>query len=169
MTEYRDADPADAGALGTMARLIFEQTFAAEYEPAAFAAYCDEAFGPALRRDLADPAVAYRLAVEGAAIVGYAKYSPLMLPAPDPAPGAAELRQLYVRRDRHGSGVAAALMDWTIAQARGDRASELYLAVFDYNARARAFYARYGFVEVGEFDFRLGDRVDRDRIWRLEL
>jgi RimJ/RimL family protein N-acetyltransferase len=61
--------------------------------------------------------------------------------------------------------VAVALMDWTLDAARAMGAPEIYLAVFEYNHRARAFYTRYGFVEIGTFDFRVGTRVDCDRIW----
>ena len=32
----------------------------------------------------------------------------------------------------------------------------LWLGVWEHNARARAFYARWGFVEVGEMRFLLG-------------
>ncbi len=166
----RDATPADGAELNAMARTIFAQTFAPEYEPVAFEAYLDRAFGPeGLLRDLADPTITYRIAIEDGAIVGYSKLSGLTLPATDPAPGAVELRQLYVRRDRHGAGIAQRLMDWTLTRARTDGAPEIYLAVFDFNHRACAFYARYGFVDVGEFDFSIGDRTDRDRIWRLKL
>lgn len=169
MITYRDATPADAPALAAMARTIFTQTFAEHYDPAAFATYCDNAFGPVLARHLADPAVAYRLAIEGDEIVGYAKATPLWVPAEGAQPGAVELGQLYVRQDRHGAGIAQALMDWTLERARTMGAPEIFLAVFDFNHRAKAFYARYGFVEVGGFDFTIGDRTEYDRIWRLQL
>ncbi|WP_425228035.1 N-acetyltransferase family protein [Sphingomonas sp.] len=170
MIAYRDATPADGAALNAMATLAFRQTFAAEYERADLEEYIGRAYGPAgLLADLADPAVRFRLALSGEAIVGYAKLSPLALPLDDAEPGATELRQLYLLRDRHGSGIAATLMDWTIAEARAAGAPALYLAVFDFNHRAKAFYARYGFVDVGCVPFRLGERVDMDRVWRLSL
>ena len=170
MIVYRDAIAADGPALNAMAEQSFRETFGAEYEPQDLAAYIAQAYGPdGLRADLRDPAIRFHVALSDGAIVGYAKLSPLTLPAPDAEPGAAELRQLYVMRTQHGTGIAAALMEWTIAAARADRAPALYLAVFAFNHRARAFYARYGFRHVGEMDFRVGSRVDRDQIWRLAL
>ena len=59
-------------------------------------------------------------------------------------------------------------MDWGIAWAR-ERASILYLSVFVENDRAQAFYRRYGFVDVGRNAFRVGNHVDEDRIFRLDL
>ena len=90
----------------------------------------------------------------------------LIAPAPAPQPGAMELRQLYVLRPWHGRGVAEELMKWAIDTARAEGAPEIYLTVFDHNMRAKRFYTRHGFSEVGHCTFRLGDRVDDDRVWR---
>ena len=35
--------------------------------------------------------------------------------------------------------------------------------------RARRFYERYGFEEIGRYDFRVGETIDDDRIMRLRL
>jgi diamine N-acetyltransferase len=43
------------------------------------------------------------------------------------------------------------------------------LTVFDHNLRAKRFYTRHGFSEVGHCTFRLGDRVDDDRVWRKTM
>jgi len=50
-----------------------------------------------------------------------------------------------------------------------DGAPELYLTVFDHNERAKRFYTRHGFVDVGQCTFRIGDRIDDDRVWRRRL
>lgn len=60
-------------------------------------------------------------------------------------------------------------MDWTIATARARGASELILSVYVDNHRAKAFYTRYGFVDIGRYDFPVGDTIDEDRIMRLSL
>jgi GNAT superfamily N-acetyltransferase len=62
-----------------------------------------------------------------------------------------ELEQLFVERAARGTGVAAMLMD------RGERELRLaghrraWLAVVAGNARARAFYARRGWRDMGPF------------------
>ncbi|WP_317698808.1 GNAT family N-acetyltransferase [Aeromicrobium sp. REDSEA-S32_B7] len=102
--------------------------------------------------------------------LGYTKLGPIDfdLPEGQPAEGATELHQLYVAAEAKGTGVAAALMQWGIDWAR-QRASILYLSVFTENPRAQAFYRRYGFVDVGRNAFRVGNHIDEDRIWRLDL
>ena len=45
----------------------------------------------------------------------------------------------------------------------------MYLSVWENNARAQAFYRRYGFEHVGEHKFMVGNTADRDFIWRFDL
>jgi diamine N-acetyltransferase len=171
MIAYTAAEPAIREPLRAMARRSFAETFSRHYAPEPFSAFLDGAYGPGgtMSRDLEDPAVRWRVAVHGAEPIGYAKLTPLRAPAAAPAPGALELQQIYVLSDWHGTGVAARLMEWALQTAARDRAPEVYLTVFDHNERAKAFYRRYGFADVGGCTFTLGQRVDEDRIWRIRL
>jgi ribosomal protein S18 acetylase RimI-like enzyme len=72
-----------------------------------------------------------------------------------------ELSKVYVMPERHGAGVAAALMDATVAAARASGAVGMWLGVNDQNVRANRFYEKSGFAVVGMKKFRLGD-VDED-------
>ena len=154
-----------------VARRIFTATFAERYDNAAFERFCDEVYRPggSMSRDFENPEVRWRVAALSGEPIGYAKLTPLRAPAPDPAPGSMELQQLYVLPEWHGRGIAAELMEWALKIARAEGAPEIYLTVFDHNARAKRFYARYGFGEVGRCTFQLGDRIDDDRIWRARL
>lgn len=166
---YRDAAPTDGPALAAMAAASFTETFGHLYADADLAAFLDRTFGErGLPAQIGDPAYRIRLAVDGAAIVGFAKIGPVVFPGDWPA-DAIELHQLYVLSGHHGSGVGPALFDWTVAAARADGARAMLLSVWVDNARARAFYARRGFVEVGSYVFRVGDHEDDDRILRLAL
>ncbi len=171
MIAYRDARPEDGPALDAMAREIWIATFGHSAPPADIAAYVGHAYGPdgALLRDLADPAVHFHLAVEGDRIVGYAKLTQPWLVEAATLENALQLSQLYVAADHHGRGVAHALMDWTIAEARSRGAPALFLTVWENNPRARRFYDRYGFVHVGDYAFHTGTQVDRDEVMRLML
>lgn len=79
------------------------------------------------------------------------------------------LRQLYLDAAARGTGLAARLMDHVLAEARARAVDNLYLTVWVNNHRARRFYGRYGFVEVGRYAFRVGGTVDDDRILKLAL
>jgi diamine N-acetyltransferase len=160
-----------ASALGLMARQAFSDAFAHLYDPVPFMQFLEEAYGPSgkMERDLADPSIRWRVAAIDGQPIGYAKVSPLLAAAPAPQPGAMELQQIYVLRLWHGRGVADELMNWAIYTARTERAPEIYLTVFDHNIRAKRFYTRHGFSEVGLCTFQLGDRVDDDRVWRKPL
>lgn len=172
MTRVTAARETDAEALSRFAEASFVDTFGHIYDPADLAAFLSSWNPPdRIRAQIADPD--WTIATVGderGMILGFVKLGPIDfdLPAGQPSAGATELHQLYVAAAAKGTGVAAALMEWGIAWARA-RASILYLSVFTENPRAQAFYRRYGFVDVGRNAFRVGNHVDEDRIWRLDL
>ena len=164
---YVEPDAALFARLLPVARRIFTDTFARNFDEAEFQKFCDHVYAPEgpMARDFAAPDVRWHVATYAGEPIGYAKLTPLRAPFAEAAPGAMEFQQLYVLAEWHGTGVADRLIDWGIAQARESGAPELYLTVFDHNQRAKRFYARHGFSEVGNCTFQLGDRIDNDRIW----
>jgi GNAT superfamily N-acetyltransferase len=154
-----------------VARRIFTDTFGRLYDPEDFERFCDGVYRPdgTMSRDFSDPRVLWRVAIVQGEPIGYAKLTPLRAPVSQPRAGAMELQQIYVLSDWHGSGVAARLMEWGLAAARAQGAPDIYLTVFDHNERAKRFYVRYGFEEVGRCTFQLGEHIDDDRIWRARL
>jgi len=173
MTIVDIAAPADADALSAFAEASFVATFGHIYDPADLAIFLAGWNPPhRLAAQIADPDWTLALVRDagGSGILGFIKLGPLDfdLPAGQPAEDATELHQLYVGETAKGTGVAAALIEWGIAWAR-ERASILYLSVFGENRRAQAFYRRYGFADVGRNAFRVGNHIDEDRIWRLDL
>jgi GNAT superfamily N-acetyltransferase len=170
MTEYFTPHLDQAEALSAMASQAFVESFGHLYNERDLATFLAAAYGAeGIVKDLADAAYSFRAASEDGRIVGYAKVGPLGVPAPRPLPGAIELKQIYVLAPWHGAGIARELMDWAIATARDRGAPELYLSVFDHNHRAKRFYARYGFEDVGGCIFRVGEQLDEDRMWRRAL
>lgn len=110
---YRPPTSADFAALRSMARTAFSDTFARLYQPEPFRVFLDRSYaaGGTMDNDLRNGTVHWMLAVNGSEPVGYAKLTPLRAPAPDPAPRAVELQQLYVSREWQGKGVAPHLME----------------------------------------------------------
>ena len=90
---------------------------------------------------------------------------------PDAISGSAplELKRLYVARAWHGRRVAQALMDAAIQAALARGAQTLWLGVWERNPRAVAFYAKCGFVRVGEHTFMLGSDAQTDWLFARSL
>jgi ribosomal protein S18 acetylase RimI-like enzyme len=163
---YRDATRADAAAIAEFASRTFCDTFAHLYPPEDLSAFLAKKYGEEIQaRELAT--ARYRLALQDGAIVGYCMMGGLDIEVD--APNALELHRLYVDGHVKGAGVAKELMRDCLAWARAKGATELYLSVWEDNARAQAFYKRQGFEHVGEHKFMVGNTADRDFIWRLTL
>lgn len=165
---HRTATAADAAALANLGRRSFTETFGHLYHPDDLAAFLSTHTEEGWHGELSDPDKAVRVAEEEGAMIAYAKLGPPSLPF-EPQGKPIELRQFYVLKPWHGTGVAAALMDWVLAEARARGADELYLSVFTDNHRARRFYERYGFAFVQTYAFMVGNHEDEDHILRLDL
>lgn len=166
-------DAAVAAELSQFSVAAFVATFGHIYAPEDLALFLAQWNTPAIVADhIADPdhAIALVRAASGA-IAGYAKLGPVDLPLPDghSADDAIELHQLYLAESAKGSGIADTLMRWSIAEARARGHGVYYLSVFTENPRAQAFYRRYGFTDIGRNPFRVGNHIDEDRIWKLDL
>ena len=159
---------ADAGTIADLMATCFTATFGHLYDSADLASFLDGLTLERWRAELADPAFAFILAEENGAAVGFAKMGPHSLPV-TPAGPMVELRQLYLLAGQQGSGLAARMMDRVIATARDRGAGELFLSVYVDNHRARRFYERYGFEEIGVYTFMVGNHADEDHLMRLQL
>jgi GNAT superfamily N-acetyltransferase len=164
----RDAVPQDAEALAALGRATFVETFGHLYTPDNLAAFLESHSRGRWRAELSDSAFAVRLAEEDGRAAAYAKLAPPSLPF-ETDRRAIELRQFYVLGPWQGRGISTELMAWAMAEARRRGAEELYLSVFVDNHRARRFYARYGFEQVGTYDFMVGTHADLDLVMRLDL
>ena len=168
MITYRDAGPEDSAALAELHRRSFVETFAHLYRTEDLEAFLRQLSEEGFRGELLDGEHEVRFAEAEGRPVAFVKLGPITLPV-EPSRRALEFRQLYVLREWQGAGVAQALSEWAIGQARRRGAEELYLSVFVENHRAKAFYRRYGFTYVGPYKFMVGEQADEDEIWRLDL
>jgi len=164
----RDATAADLPAVDRIFRQSFCDTFAHLYAQADLDAFLGQFTPEAWAEEFDDGSYRFRVAEVDGEVIGFLKLGPSALPIQTRA-RAIELRQLYVLKEQHGSGLAAALTDWAVDEARQQGAQELYLTVYTDNHRARRFYDRYGFQEVGRYDFMVGNHADEDIIMRKML
>ena len=167
----RPAAPADAARLAEFAAEAFRDTFGKDNTPADMDRYVAESFGPDRQSaEIADPDAIVLLAELAGEkgppqLAGYAHLAFGETPAAVTGPGLMELKRFYVGRRWHGRGVAQALMEAARGAAAARGAGTLWLGVWERNPRAVAFYAKHGFVRVGEQEFVLGE--DRQTDWLL--
>jgi ribosomal protein S18 acetylase RimI-like enzyme len=164
----RPATSADLPAIDAAFRTSFNDTFAHLYDPRDLAAFLAGFTPEAWAAELGDPAYALQVGELDGAVAGYVKLGPNKLP--HVAGGdVIELKQLYLVRQAHGTGIARALMDWALGEARRRGAGRLALSVWSENWRAQAFYRRYGFEDCGPVTFMVGNHSDQDRVWEARL
>jgi ribosomal protein S18 acetylase RimI-like enzyme len=161
----RPGMPADAHDLAELAATTFRDTFAADNDPADMERHVAQAYGPLQQGlELADPNVTTLLVVAASKLIGYAQLRRGPTPACVTGEVPIELWRFYVTREWHGQGVAQELMR-AVARAAGvTGASTLWLGVWERNERAKAFYRKCGFVDVGSHVFTVGSDAQTDRI-----
>lgn len=163
----RRATAADAEALHALAALTFPLACPPTTTDEAKAAFIAEHLSrEAFDRYLADPD---RTVLVADGLLGYA----IVVHGEPSDPDArlaittrptAELSKLYVHPQRHGGGIARALVDAAIADARERGALSLWLGVNIHNARANRFYDKNGFAIVGSKRFRVGEVLEEDHV-----
>jgi ribosomal protein S18 acetylase RimI-like enzyme len=166
----RPASSFDAHRLSTFARRTFRETFAAQNTPEDLNVYLSSAFNDSRQlSEIEDPHTVTLLAESGETLVGYAQSRLGEPPRCVPDRHAIELVRFYVDRALHGRGLAHTLMRAAL-EAASPRARTMWLGVWERNARAIAFYEKWGFVDVGSHVFVLGSDRQTDRImWRTAL
>jgi diamine N-acetyltransferase len=167
MTAIRPATSRDAHRLSAFASRMFRETFAAENRPEDMTAYLSSAFNNARQlSEIEDPETVTLLVENGSTLLGYSQLHVGEPPDSVPDRQAMELVRFYIDRALHGGGIAYTLMEATLAAA-SPRARTIWLGVWERNLRAIAFYAKWGFVDVGSHVFALGSDRQTDRImWR---
>lgn len=162
--------PSDAAALAAIAARTFEETFRHTTTAEDMAAHVARAYGEVQQgAELADPATVTILAEVDGVLAAFAQLrraepgESLSLDEP------VELHRFYVDRPWHGLGLAQRVMQHVRAAARELGGRELWLSVWSGNERAKAFYAREGFVDRAETVFWLGSDRQVDRIFVASL
>jgi ribosomal protein S18 acetylase RimI-like enzyme len=166
-TRIRPAHAGDIDGLAALAARTFEDAFGKDNTPDDIQSYVSESFSPErLRAELANADNLFLLAFLSKADspVGYAKLRSGALDPSVKGPDPVELERLYVDQAVVGGGIGAALMRAVLDAARRNGRKTLWLGVWERNARAIAFYERWGFEVVGAHVFRLGSDEQTDLI-----
>lgn len=164
-TTIRLGTAADAARLADLAARTFLETFSEGTSADDMAAHLAESYGETQQdRELRDPALTTMLVEDGNQLVGYAQLREGPSPTCVSGEGPIELWRFYVDRQWHGRGLAQQLMQSVDAHALKAGAKTLWLGVWEHNHRAKAFYRKSGFVDVGAHVFMVGSDAQTDRI-----
>jgi GNAT superfamily N-acetyltransferase len=127
------------------------------------AAYLAASFSPEKQAaELADPSSVFLIAEIESAAVGYARLKESPSSAGIIGLRPIEIVRFYARKEWIGWGVGATLMKACLDEAEKRSCDTIWLDVWEHNPRARAFYRKWGFVEVGTQMFQLGDDLQTD-------
>jgi len=166
----RAALAADAELLAELGARTFSETFAADNTADNLAEYLAQSFAPELQvAELAEPNSVFLIAEVVGVAVGYARLKTAAPPECIKGEKPIELVRLYVAEAWLGQGVGAALMQACISEAEQRGYRTLWLGVWEQNNRARAFYQKWNFRDVGQHIFQLGADAQTDRLLERPL
>lgn len=166
----RPAGIEHAALLAERGRETFLCAFDGQIEQSDLVAFADKRYGLEQQHaELADPDTVFFIARAGEEFAGYAKLCSSSPPPDVTSSAAIELERLYLPPKWFGTGVAQALMDACLAEARNQFCDVMWLDVWDGNARAQAFYRKYGFSLVGERPYVVGTSTQLHLLMALAL
>ena len=170
VTNIRRATSSDAGPLARAAAVAFSDAFAADNDPGDMAAYLASAFGHAIQSvELADTRNVVLIAERDGEHAGYAMLRAMGNPSCITDSNAVEIARLYAAPSSIRTGVGSALMSRCVDEARSRRFTTMWLGVWEHNARAIAFYGRWGFDVVGRQSFLLGTDRQSDLVMARQV
>jgi GNAT superfamily N-acetyltransferase len=160
----------DAALLSEVGARAFSQAFAADNTPEDMASYLAGAFYPAKQaEELARPGSMFYLLQCDGVVAGYAHIQESHPPTCITGIKPVELSRFYLLEGWIGKGIGSRLMRFCIDEARGRAGDALWLGVWQKNARAIAFYNKWGFEIAGTQTFHLGSDLQHDFVMQRSL
>jgi diamine N-acetyltransferase len=170
MITIRRAAERDNILLSEFGARTFYDTFAADNTPENMNAYLALTFSPDKQaRELTDPNTVVFVAEEHGAILGSVKliegFAPTCVTGMHPI----EIARLYVDKQCFRMGLGSRLMRCCFDEAASKGCDVVWLGVWEHNFRAREFYRKWNFTEVGSHIFQLGDDPQTDLLLQRSL
>ncbi|ATB42659.1 acetyltransferase [Cystobacter fuscus] len=163
----RRAGPDDAEASAKLSAATFTETFGHLYPPEDLLAFLTEHHTVEVhRRVLASEAHGTWFVEADGEPVGIALAGPCSLPHPEVREEDGELKRLYLLKRVQNAGHGERLFRTAIEWLERDGPRTLWIGVWSENHGAQRFYARHGFVRVGEYKFPVGRVRDHEFILR---
>ena len=80
-----------------------------------------------------------------------------------------EIERIYIKHEFHGKNIGKQLLDKAIEIAKEHHYQYIWLAVWELNLKAIAFYKKHNFVEFDKHIFKLGDDEQTDLMMKMNL
>jgi diamine N-acetyltransferase len=158
----RRATVADARTLAELGTRTFEETFGSANRREDIEAYLSRTYGEQKQKqEIDDPQMITLVAEEAGSLIAFAQMRV--------EKGRIEIARFYVDRPWQGRGLAHALMQAVIEEAKARQMETIWLGVWERNDRAIAFYRKCGFRDAGSQPFILGSDLQTDRVMIYEL
>ena len=158
----RRAVTSDAGSLAALGARTFEETFGPANRREDIDTYLSQTYGEQQQKnEIENPRMITLVTEDEGSLIAFAQ-----MRADEKG---IEIARFYVDSRWQGRGLAQALMQAVIEEARARRAEMLWLGVWERNERAIAFYRKCGFRDTGTQPFILGSDLQTDRVMVHEL
>ncbi|WP_179223052.1 GNAT family N-acetyltransferase [Pontibacter ummariensis] len=167
---FRKGTPADAELLAEIGWRTFDEAFGVFNKPEDMEAFRPTMYSPELQAtELTDPEVEFVIVEVDSETVGYMMLRTGKAPDVIAANKPLHINRLYVVKKWLGRGLGNKMIDFCLEKARQNGHDVIWLTVWERNERAKRFYKKHQFEEVGELDFVLGNDVQRDLYLRREV
>ena len=166
----RHATARDASALSHLAARTFRATYADTNDLHLLESYIADHYSTAIQRaELQDDRLLYLVAEIDAQLAGFALLRTDQAHPDVNGTRPIRLARIYVDAPYLGSGLGSALMQRCLTECQTRGHDLLWLGVWEENAKAIAFYERWGFDRVGGEMFDFGGDKQRNAILTLPI
>ena len=166
----RAARPGDADCIGILCTQVYLATYATNGIRPLLVREVATLFSVDVVRSFLAAEHTHCLVVERAGhLIGFAQMRVGAVHASVPSTGPCELERLYVLQCFAGQGVGSALLATCESVATAHDATTVWLTAWVHNARALAFYARRGYVDVGADWYVFEHERHENRVFRKDL
>lgn len=163
----RYATAQDSLLLADLGARTFYDAYAPALPPAQLAEMVSALFSPARQAaELADPTTIFLIAEVDGVTAGYALLRGESGGNEESGGRTLKVARIYLEQAWIGRGLGSTLMKAVLAEAATRGFDTITLEVWEQNARARAFYRKWGFEEVGSVPFHFGGDIQTDLVLR---
>lgn len=156
--------------LQQLGRETFFETFSAVNSEEDMKKYLAESFSTEkLLSELNNPDSHFFIAWDHQIPVGYLKLNTGQAQTELQDPTAIEIERIYVKKQYHGRKVGQILYEKAFETAHRLQKSYIWLAVWEENHRATAFYQKNGFIAFDKHIFKLGSSEQTDIMMKKTL